>query len=261
MSSKIDPRSAVSSKAQLGDNVTVGPFAVIEDDVVIGDGTTIGPNAYIADGARIGKECYIHHGASISSVPQDLKFAGEKTTAEIGDKTVAREFVTVNRGTVAHGKTTVGTNCFMMAYAHVAHDCEVGNHVILANSVNMGGHVVIEDHAIIGGLVAIHQWSKIGCHAMIGGGFRVTKDVPPYALAGSQPLVFEGLNSLGLRRRNFSPQSIAAIEAAYNTIYHGQLNVSQALQKLREQNLIDEVRHIVEFIASSERGIIPSFRR
>ena len=257
MSTSINNLAIVSPKAQLGENVSVGPFTIIEDDVIIGAGTTIGANALIANGARIGKECRIHHGAVLSTPPQDLKFRGEVTTLELGDHSIIREYVTMNRGTHERWKTNVGNHCFIMAYSHVAHDCSVGNHVILANSANMGGHVVIEDHAVIGGLVAIHQFSHVGRHAMVGGGFRITKDVPPYVLAGSEPLSFKGLNIVGLKRRNFSPQAIVNIEKVYKLIYHSQLNVTQALDQIRnEMQITDEVRHILDFIEKSKRGII-----
>ncbi len=253
----IDSHAVISPKAQLGENVSVGPFAIVEDDVVIGSGTTIGSHTLIANGTRIGKECRIHHGAVVGTVPQDLKFRGEATTLEIGDHTTVREYATLNRGTSDRGKTTVGNHCFIMSYAHIAHDCAVGNHVILANSVNMAGHVVIEDYVVIGGLVPIHQFVHVGRHAMIGGGFRVPKDVPPYILAGQEPLSFQGLNIVGLKRRNFSSQTLDALQKAFNHIYHSQMNVSQALQKIKDEApMIDEVRQVVEFIEKSKRGII-----
>jgi UDP-N-acetylglucosamine acyltransferase len=257
MNGSIHSTAIVSPKAQLGDNVVVGPYTVIEDDVVIGSATTLASHVLVANGSRIGKECRIHHGAAIGTQPQDLKFRNEVTTLEIGDHTTIREYATLNRGTHERWKTTVGSHCFLMAYSHVAHDCVVGNHVILANAVNMGGHVVIEDHAVVGGIVAIHQFSHIGCHSMIGGGFRVTKDVPPYVLAGQEPLVFNGLNTVGLRRRNFSQTVLDNLEKTYDLIYHNQLNVSQALERIKtELPLTEEVRHVVEFIEKSKRGII-----
>ena len=257
MSISIDSRAAVSPKAQLGDNVVVGPFSVVEDNVVIGQGTEIGSNVLIANGARIGKECRIHHGAAVGTIPQDLKFRGEESTLEIGDHTTIREFVTLNRGTGRQGKTTIGHHCFIMAYAHVAHDCAVGSHVILANAVNMSGHVLIEDHVVMGGLVGIHQFVRVGCHAMIGGGYRVSKDVPPYVLAGQEPLMYQGLNVVGLRRRNFAPEVIGNIEGAYKYIYHENLNVTQAIAKIKaELPMTEEVKHIVDFVERSSRGII-----
>jgi len=257
MSTLIDNHAIVSPKAQIGENVSIGPFTIIEDDVIIGDGTTIGSSALLANGTRVGKECRIHHGAVLGTLPQDLKFHGETTTLEVGDHTVIREYVTMNRGTHVRMKTTVGNHCFLMAYAHVAHDCTVGNHVILANSANMGGHCSLEDHVVVGGVVAIHQFSMIGAHSMIGGGFRVTKDVPPYILAGSEPLSFKGLNIVGLRRRNFSNEAIGALENAYRLIYHSSLNVSQAIEKIQtEFPQTEETKHVIDFIQRSKRGII-----
>lgn len=257
MSTNIDAHAVVSPKAQLGENVSVGPFSVIESDVIVGDGTRIASHTLLANGTRIGKECVIHHGAVLATIPQDLKFHGETTTMEIGDHTVIREFATLNRGTHERNKTTVGSHCFLMAYSHVAHDCVVGNHVILANTVNMGGHVMIEDNVVIGGIVAIHQFSHIGRHAMIGGGFRVTKDVPPYVLAGSEPLSFNGLNIIGMKRRNFTQRTIDIVETAYKLIYGSQLNVSQALEKIKSDlPFTEEIKHIIEFIEKSKRGII-----
>jgi UDP-N-acetylglucosamine acyltransferase len=257
MSILIDSRAIVSSKAQIGDNVKIGPFTIIEDDVIIGADTQIGANALIANGARIGKDCKIHHGAVLGTPPQDIKFRDEPTTLEIGDSNVIREYATMNRGTQARMKTTVGSHCFIMAYVHVAHDCSVGNNVIIANATNMGGHCVIEDHAVLGGLVGIHQFSHIGCHSMIGACSRVTKDVPPYTLTGSEPLAFKGLNVIGLRRRGFKPETIQAIDRAYHLIYNSQMNVSQALEKIRAEVIAgEEVKHVVDFIEKSKRGII-----
>jgi UDP-N-acetylglucosamine acyltransferase len=256
MSTNVHSTAIVSPKARIGDNVAIGPFTIVEDDVEIGAGTTVAANCLLANGARIGEECRIHHGAVLATLPQDLKFRGEVTTLQVGHHTTIREYCTLNRGTHHSGTTLVGSNCFMMAYSHVAHDCVVGNHVILANSVNMGGHCIIGDHAVIGGIVAIHQFSHIGCHSMIGGGFRVTKDVPPYVLAGSEPLAFIGINIVGLRRRNFSKEGIESVQMAFNLIYHSKLNVTQALEQIRGAQMTDEVRTIVEFIGQSNRGII-----
>jgi UDP-N-acetylglucosamine acyltransferase len=261
MSTTVHATAIVSPKAQLGDSVSIGPYTIVEDDVVIGSGTTVASHALIANGSRIGKECRIHHGAVIGTQPQDLKFRNEVTTMEIGDHTVIREYATLNRGTHERWKTTVGAHCFFMAYSHVAHDCAIGDHVILANSVNMGGHVVIEDHAVVGGMVGIHQFSHIGCHSMIGSGSRVTKDVPPYVLAGQEPLAYNGLNLVGLRRRNFAPEAIDSLEKAYRMIYHNQLNISQALEKIKaDLALTDEIRRVVDFIEKSKRGVIWSRR-
>src|SRR5712692_4384099 len=259
MSTIIDTRAAVSPKAQLGENVSVGPFTIIEEDVFIGDGTQIASHALLASGTRIGKECRIHHGAVLGTIPQDLKFRDEQTTLEVGDHTMIREYTTLNRGSHDRLKTTVGSHCFIMAYAHIAHDSEIGNHVILANSVNMAGHVVIEDYAIVGGVTPIHQFVRIGRHSMIGGGFRVPKDVPPYVLAGQEPMVFQGLNTVGLKRRNFTQETIAILENVYRILYQSHLNVTQAVERIRnEVQHTMEVQHVLDFIAGSKRGIIGS---
>jgi UDP-N-acetylglucosamine acyltransferase len=257
MGTQIDSRAVVSPKAGLGNDVVVGPFTVIEDDTVIGDGTEIGSSVLIASGARIGRNCKIHHCAVISGLPQDLKFKDAKTTLEIGDNTIVREFCSLHRGTEATKRTIVGSDCFLMAYVHVAHDCRVGNNVILANSVNMGGHVAIDDYTIVGGIVAIHQFCKIGRNVIVGGGFRVFKDVPPYIRAGKEPLAYNGLNIIGLRRRGFSPEAIASIDKAYHLLYQSGLNVTQAVERIKaEMQITPEVQNILDFIAKSERGII-----
>jgi len=255
---QIDSRAVVSPKAQLGTNVTVGPFSVIEDDVVIGDGTWISSGVTVSSGARIGRQCKIFNGASIAGPPQDLKYAGEKTYLEVGDNAVVREFVTLNRATAVSGITRIGKNCLFMAYAHVAHDCQLGDNVILANCVALGGHVVLGDWVIVGGLTPIHQFVHIGEHAMIGGGFRVGKDVPPYILAGQEPLQFERLNLVGLRRRGFDEKAVSSLDHAYRLLYKSGLNVSQAVERIKEE--VEQTRavaNVLSFIAGCKRGIIP----
>ncbi|MFM9027969.1 MAG: acyl-ACP--UDP-N-acetylglucosamine O-acyltransferase, partial [Bacteroidota bacterium] len=205
--------------AKIGKDVRIDPFAVIHDDVLIGDGCHIGSNSVIFPGARIGNNVQVYPGAVISAVPQDLKFAGEKTFTFIGDNTIIREFVTINRGTVAEGKTVVGANNLLMAYVHVAHDCIVGDNCILANGVTLAGHVTIDDHAIIGGLSAVHQFVHIGSHVMISGGSLVRKDVPPFVKAAHDPLSYVGINSVGLRRRGFSNESISNIQELYRILF------------------------------------------
>lgn len=247
----------LSNNAIVGKDLKIKQFSTIEDDVEIGDNVEIGSCVLIADGARIGNNVKIFHGASIGTVPQDLKFNGEKTTVEIGDGTVVREFVTLNRATSHSKRTIIGKNCFIMAYAHVAHDCRIGDNVILANSVQMGGHVEIGDWVIVGGLVAIHQFVKIGKHAMIGGGFRAVKDVPPYILAGSLPLRFEGINLVGLRRRGFTNEQIRSISKTYDILYRSGLNVSDAVVEIEKQMQDNpEAKSILDFIKESKRGII-----
>lgn len=260
MSINIDPRAVVSPKAVMGDGVSVGPFSIIEDDVTIGDGTTIGAHTVIHSGTRLGRECRIHDMAAIGGPPQDLKYRGEPTTLEIGDKAVIREFVTLNRGTTETGRTVIGSNCMFMAYSHVAHDCVVGDNVILANCCALGGHVHLGSWVILGGLTPVHQFCTVGDHAMVGGGFRVVKDVPPYILAGSEPLIFERLNIVGLRRRGFSDKSIEVLDTTYRLIYRSSLNVSQAVARIKEEvEQTPEVQAVLSFIAKSKRGIISGY--
>ena len=204
MHSIIDSHALVSPKASIGANVRVDPFAVVEDDVVIGDGTWVAAHAVVANGARVGRECKIFPGACVGQAPQDLKYRNEPTLLELGDRCTVREYVTLNRGTAETGRTVIGNDCLFMANSHVGHDCRIGNKVIVANGSPIGGHVHIGDFVILGGLSPVHQFVHIGEHAMIGGGFRAVKDVPPFILAGQEPLVFEGLNSVGLRRRGLS---------------------------------------------------------
>ena len=254
--STIHPSAIVSPKAELADDVTVGPHTIIEADVVVGAGCRIASSVLLASGARLGERVKVSHGAVIGTEPQDLKFGGEATLAKIGDDTVIREFVTMNRGTKAHGESSLGKNCLLMAYAHVAHDCIIGDNVIMANAVNLGGHVEIDDHAIVGGMVPVHQFTKIGAHVMIGGGFRVVQDVVPYALMGGFPLKTIGLNSIGLRRRGFSAESIKLLKQTFKLLFFSELNTTQALEKIKaEVTLIPEVQRVIDFIARSNRGI------
>jgi len=252
--------NVIHPDARLGENVVVEAFSTIAADVVIGDGTWIGPNVSIMDGARIGKNCKIFPGAVISGIPQDLKFKGEKTLAEIGDNTIIRECVTVNRGTAAKGKTVVGKNSMLMAYVHVAHDCHVGNYCILVNSVGLAGEVEVGDFAIIGGMTAVHQFCRIGTHSMVGGASKVRKDVPPYIRASREPLQYVGVNTIGLRRRNFSNDSIYAIQDILRTLYQKGLNTSQALLKIENEFPAGTERdNILDFVRKSSRGIIKGY--
>ncbi len=221
------PLANVHPEAVIGNNVVIEPFATIQKDVVIGDGSWIGPNAVICEGARLGKNVKVYPGASVSSVPQDLKFAGEKTETFIGDNTVIRESVTISRGTADKHKTVIGKNCLLMAYVHVAHDCIIGNNCIFANAVQVAGHVVIEDWAIIGGASALHQFVKVGAHVMLSGGSLVRKDVPPYTKAAREPLTYAGVNSVGLRRRGFAAEKINEIQEIYRYIFLKGLKVQR----------------------------------
>ena len=249
--------ASIHPDARIGAEVEIGPFTTISADVEIGEGSWIGPNVTIMDGARIGSNCRIFPGAVISAIPQDLKFQGERTTVEIGHRSTIRECVTINRGTKAYGKTVVGKDCLIMAYVHIAHDCILGNHVILVNSVALAGHVEIGDYGIISGLSAVHQFVKIGAHVMIGGGAMVRKDVPPFITAAGEPLAYAGVNSVGLKRRNFAQEDIHEIQTLYRTMYQSGMNISQAVNQIKETHpnrpLADS---ILSFIEQSDRGLI-----
>lgn len=248
---------SVSNKAKIGTNVTIGDFTVIKDDVVIGNNVKIGSNVLIDDGARISDNVTLHHGAVVSSIPQDLKFGGEVTTLELGENTVVREYATLNRGTKANGRTIIGKNCLLMAYSHVAHDCTIGDNVIIANSGNLGGHVEIGDWAIVGGLVAVHQFVKIGAHTLLAGFTKAVKDVPPYIIAGSNPMKYEGLNVIGLKRRGFKEAQIESIKEFYKLLYKSGLNISDAVKQISEIiNKTKETDVILDFISRSTRGIL-----
>lgn len=248
--------AVIDATATIADDVSIGPYTVIGPNVRIGARTVIGPHVHIVRDTIIGEGCSIHHGAAIGGDPQDLKYGGEHAELIIGDNTVIREFVTLNRGTSAHGKTEIGSNCLLMAYAHVAHDCVLGNHVILANSVNMGGHVIIDDHVIVGGLTAIHQFVRIGKHAFVGGSAAVMKDVPPYVKAAGNPLKLYGLNTLGLQRRGFSEEVRMTLKRAYRLMFSSANNVSQGLERARaELNVTTDVEHFLGFIEASKRGV------
>jgi UDP-N-acetylglucosamine acyltransferase len=253
----IHPTAVIHKNAHLNHDAKIGPYTVINEDVEIGEGTEIGSHVLIDSGTKVGRNCKIHHGAVLGTLPQDLKFGGEKTLLTIGDNTVIREYATLNRGTKWRGKTVVGKECFIMIYAHIAHDCLLGDHVILANSVNLAGHIEIGDYAIIGGVVPVHQFVKIGTHSIVGGGFRVQKDVCPYALVGGYPLKTMGLNIIGLKRRGFPEKTIEILKQTFKLLFRSNLNTSQAVEKIkREIELISEVEIILDFIAESERGII-----
>ena len=253
----ISTLASIDSSASIGNNVKIDAFAVIEAGVTIGDDTHIMSHAIILRGTTIGKTCTIFPGAVIGAIPQDLKFVGEETTVEIGDHTTIREFVTINRGTKDKWKTSIGDNCLLMAYSHVAHDCIIGNHVILANSVQLAGHVQIGDYAILGGVAAAIQFARIGAHTYIAGHTEIRKDVPPYIKAGRSPLSYVGLNSVGMQRRGFSSEKINDILEIYRHIYTKGLNITQALVLLENNSpACIEKDEIVNFIKGSKRGII-----
>jgi UDP-N-acetylglucosamine acyltransferase len=257
----IQPLAYIHPQAKIADNVVIEPFVTIYKDVVIGEGTWIGSNVTIMDGARIGKNCRIFPGAVISAPPQDLKYKGESTTLTIGDNTVIRECVTLNRGTALDKNTTqIGQNCLLMAYVHVAHDCIIGDHVIIANSVQLAGHIEIHDYAFIGGTSAVHQFVSIGAHAIISGGSLVRKDVPPYTKAGREPLSYVGINSVGLRRRGFTPDQINEIQDIYRTVFLKKYNITKALDIIETERQPTEIRdEILDFIRNSNRGVMKGF--
>lgn len=243
--------------AKIGKNVEIGAFVSIADNVEIGDGTIIMPHATILPGARIGKNCRIFPNAVISAIPQDLKFVGEETTAEIGDNTTIRECATINRGTASKGKTVVGSNCLLMAYSHIAHDCNIGNNIIIGNASQIAGEVIVDDYAILSGGTLVHQFTHIGRNVIIQGGSRLGKDIPPYVTAGREPICFMGLNLVGLQRRGFSKESIDTIQNIYKILYQSNLNTTQAIERI-ESEIPDceEKRTIVDFVKGATRGIV-----
>ena len=247
----------IHPEAKIGKDVIIEPFAYVAANVTIDEGTWVGPNSTIMDGARIGKKCRIFPSAVVSGIPQDLKFRGEDSTAEIGDNTTIRECATVNRGTAAVGKTIIGAGCLLMAYSHIGHDCFIGNNVIVGNSTALAGEVDIDDWAILSAGTMVHQFAHIGAHVMIGGGARVRIDVPPFIKADRDPLSFLGLNSVGLIRRGFEKERIDEIHEIYRAIYLRGMNFSQALEFVEKEFKSSPDRdYILEFIRKSERGII-----
>ncbi|MFY0591216.1 acyl-ACP--UDP-N-acetylglucosamine O-acyltransferase [Roseivirga sp.] len=254
------PLAYIHPEAKIARNVVIEPFASISKNVVIEEGTWIGSNVTIMEGARIGKNVKIFPGAVVSAIPQDKKFGGEDTTLEIGDNTVIRECVTLNRGTDATNKTVIGKDTLIMAYTHVAHDCVVGDNCILVNAVQLAGHVNIEDWAIIGGAAAIHQFVNIGAHTMVSGGSLVRKDVPPFTKVGREPLSYAGINSVGLRRRGFSNDKITEIQEIYRYIFLRGFNNSKALDLVElEMQPTKERDEIINFFRGSDRGVMKGY--
>lgn len=253
----IHPTALIDPAAELADDVEVGPYSIVGPGCVIGAGTRLGPHVVLERDVHLGSECFVAAGAVLGGDPQDLKFGGEIAPVLVGDRTTIRECVTLNRGTAAHGRTEIGADCLIMAYAHVAHDCIIGNHVIIANAVQMGGHVEIDDWAIIGGLTAIHQFARVGAHAMVGGASAVRKDVPPFVKASGHPIHIIGINAVGLRRRGFENGALRSIRHAHRLLFQSKLNVSQALERIRiEVEQTAEVQQLVEFVHTSRRGIV-----
>ncbi len=257
----IHPLAYVHPEARLAQHVTVEPFAYIAADVTVGEGTWIGPHAILDNGARIGRECKIFGGAVIAGVPQDLKYRGEETTAEVGDRTMVREYATVNRGTAARGKTVVGSDVLVMSYAHVGHDCVVGDRCILANNVSLAGEVELDDWAILGGHVAVHQFTRIGKHVMISGGTMVSMDVPPYILVGHSPATYGGINSVGLKRRGFTTEQVGLIQDMCRILFQSGYAYSKGVELVKAQ-IPDspEKAEMLDFIAASTRGLVKPYQ-
>ncbi|MDC1327522.1 MAG: acyl-ACP--UDP-N-acetylglucosamine O-acyltransferase [Flavobacteriales bacterium] len=254
------PLAYVHPGAKIAKNVVIEPFTTIHNDVIIGEGTWIGSNVTIMEGARIGKNCNIFPGAVISAIPQDLKFQDEDTTAEIGNNVTIREYVTVNRGTVDRGKTVIGDNCLIMAYCHVAHDCIVGKNCIFSNNSTLAGHCTVGDYVILAGMTAVHQFCMIGNHAFVTGGSLVRKDVPPFVKGAREPLSYVGINSIGLRRRGFTPEKIREIQNIYRLLYQRNYNTTQASEIIEaEMEATPERDEILQFIKNSKRGIMKGY--
>lgn len=254
----IHPTAIIDPNAEIGEGVDIGPYSVIEKDVVIDQDTKVGPHVVIREGTRIGRRCRIFQFASIGEAPQFSGYKGEKTFLQMGDENIIREFVTLHRGTVkGGGKTVIGNKSFFMAYSHVAHDCQIGNEVIMSNAATLAGHIVIEDWAIIGGLVAIHQFIRVGAYAIIGGLSGVLLDIPPYTKAQGDRAKLFGLNTVGLKRANFSEETLKALKKAYRIIFRSGLTLEKAIKKVEEDEIsrTQEVQHLLHFIQHSKRGI------
>ena len=250
----IHPTAVVHPDVVMGEDVSIGPYAIVEQDVTIGARTDIASHARIGRYTTLGEDCQVHHGAVVGTVPQDKKFEGEKTRLDVGDRTIIREFAMLNRGTKAHGVTSIGHDTLLMAYVHIAHDCIIGNHVILTNATQLGGHVEIEDYTITGGLVAIHQFVRIGAHTMVSGGSKVSKDICPFIKVARDPLKPVSLNSIGLRRRGYSEDTLRILKHAYRLLFRSNLNITQAVEAIeREVEPIDEIAQLLTFIRESAR--------
>ena len=254
---RIHSTAIISPEAEIGADVEVGPFAIIGENCVVGDGCVISPRATLERNVTLGSNVKVGIGTVLGGLPQDLKFAGEETTVEIGDATVIREYTTVNRGTAQSFKTSVGKNCLLMSYVHLGHDCHIGNNVILSNVVQLAGHVTIEDRAIVSGLSAVHQFVRIGSQSFIGGCSRVSKDIPPFLKAVGNPVRLYGLNTVGLQRGGMDEATIRELKRAYRLLFRSDLNVSQAMERVQnELEPLPEVLELVRFVEASERGVV-----
>jgi UDP-N-acetylglucosamine acyltransferase len=256
-SARIHPTALIDPGAAVAESATVGPYAIVGPGVVVGERSRIGSHVLIERDTTIGEDCVIHHGAVLGSDAQDLKYDGESSRLEVGARTTVREYCTLNRGTGEGGMTRVGSDCLLMAYVHVAHDCEVGDHTILANSTHLGGHVLIGEHATIGGVSGIHQFVRIGAYAFVGACSKATQDVPPYFLVDGHPCVARGINLVGLRRRGFSAEALRSLRRAYRAMYKSSRNIGDAIDEIEGwSDAGPEVRTLLEFVRTSERGIV-----
>ena len=260
MPSQIHPTAIVDSGAHIGADVVIGPYCVIGDKVVIGDGCWLQNHVTICGPSTIGKSNKFFAYASIGQQTQDLKYAGEPTSLEVGDHNVFREFCTVNRGTLPGTKTTVGSHNHFLSYSHIAHDCIVGNHVIFSNNGTLAGHVTVEDHVILGGLTAVHQFCRIGKHAITGGCSKIVQDIVPFTIVDGNPARARGINMVGLQRHGYTEDQVRALRAAFKTLYRSKLNITQALDALRASSADEHVQHVIDFVAASQRGIVTAGR-
>lgn len=254
---QIHSTAIISPEAEIGSDVEIGPFAIIGENCVVGDGCVIAPRATLERNVTLATNVKVGIGTILGGLPQDLKFAGEETTVEIGEGTVIREYTTINRGTAQSFKTTVGRNCLLMSYVHLGHDCHIGNNVILSNVVQLAGHVTIEDRAIVSGVSAVHQFVRIGRHSFIGGCSRVSKDIPPFLKAVGNPVKLYGLNTVGLQRSGMDDTTIRELKRAYRLLFRSDLNVTQAIDRAQnEVEALPEVRELLRFVEASERGVV-----
>src|SRR6476659_2271596 len=254
---RIHSTAIISPEAELGSDVEIGPFAIIGENCVVGDGCVISPRATLERNVTLSANVKVGIGSILGGLPQDLKFAGEETTVEIGEGTVIREYTTINRGTAQSFKTSVGKNCLLMSYVHLGHDCHIGNNVILSNVVQLAGHVTIEDRAIVSGLSAVHQFVRIGRQSFIGGCSRVSKDIPPFLKAVGNPVKLYGLNTVGLQRSGMDDETIRELKRAYRLLFRSEMNVTQAIERAQtELEPLPEVKELIRFVEASERGVV-----
>ncbi|MDP3981572.1 MAG: acyl-ACP--UDP-N-acetylglucosamine O-acyltransferase [Chlamydiota bacterium] len=252
----IDQRAIIHPSAKIGENVSIGPFSIIGANVELGHDCIVDAHVIIGQDTSVGPGCHIHSWAAVGTDSQDRKYHGEKAYARVGANTVIREFVTINRGTGEETETRIGDNCLLLAYAHVAHNCELGNGVILANAGTLAGHVIVQDCAIIGGLVAIHQFCRVGQHAIIGGCSKVVQDVLPYSMADGHPAILRGLNTVGLKRRGFAPEVQSALKTAFRILIRSGLSIKHAVEKIQQEySNVTQIQDLIQFIQTSQRGI------